>query len=109
MRRAILRPALATLGTDQLADLDLHQLLRDRPDRLADHVSMLVTQDLPDDLSDCHPVYPGHRRPSLVEALRTPTMMSAAVAGLPSIRPTASYTNTRDVTEPLAREAHGGG
>jgi hypothetical protein len=32
MRRAILRPTLPTLGTDQLADLNLHQLLRDRPD-----------------------------------------------------------------------------
>jgi hypothetical protein len=32
-------------------------------------------------------------------------MMSAAVAGLRSIRPTRSYTNTRDVTESRMAEA----
>jgi len=79
-------------------DLELHQLLRDRPDRLADHIAMLIAQHLPDDLLDRHPVPTGHRRPPFVEASRTPTIMSAAVAGLRSIRPTGSYTNTRDVT-----------
>jgi hypothetical protein len=63
---------------------------------------MLIAQHLPDDLLDRHPVPTGHRRPPFVEALRTPTIMSAAVAGLRSIRPTRSYTNTRDVTEDSA-------
>ena len=68
MRRAILRPALTTLRADQLADLGLHQLLRDRPDGLADHITMLIAQHLPDDLLDRHPVLTGHRRPPFVEA-----------------------------------------
>ncbi len=55
MRRAVLG-ALAALGADQLGDLGLHQLLRDRPNRLADHVSVLLAQHLPDDLLDRHPV-----------------------------------------------------
>jgi hypothetical protein len=36
--------ALTMLGADQLADLTLHQLLRDHPHRLADHVCMLIAQ-----------------------------------------------------------------
>jgi len=67
MRGAILRPTLAALSTDQLADLDLHQLLHHRLDRLADHIGMLVTQHLPDDLLDRHPVLTGHRWPPFVE------------------------------------------
>src|SRR4051794_26127579 len=51
MRRAILR-ALTALRADQLTDLGLHQLLGDRPDRLANHVSVLIAQHLPDDLED---------------------------------------------------------
>src|SRR5512132_629338 len=94
MRRAVLA-ALAMLGADQLRHFGLHQLLRDRPHRLADHVCVLIAQHLPDDLLDRHPVPTGHRRPPFVEASRTPTIMSAAVAGLPSIRPTGSYTKPR--------------
>ena len=97
MRRAVLG-ALAVLGADQLRHFGLHQLLRDRSHRLTNHVCVLIAQHLPDDLLDRHPVPTGHRRPPFVEALRTPTIMSAAVAGLRSIRPTRSYTNTRDVT-----------
>jgi hypothetical protein len=67
MRRAVLG-ALTALGADQLRDLGLHQLLRDRPHRLADHVSVLVAQHLSDDLPDRHPVLTGHRRPPFVEA-----------------------------------------
>jgi hypothetical protein len=67
MRRAVLGP-LAALGTDQLGDLDLHQLPSHRPDRLADHVAMLIAQHLLDDLLDRHPVLTGHRRPPFVEA-----------------------------------------
>jgi hypothetical protein len=99
MRRTILA-ALAVLGADQLGHFGLHQLLRDRPHRLADHITMLIAQHLPDDLLDRHPVRTGHRRPPFVEALRTPTIMSAAVAGPRSIRPTRSYTTLWDVTPP---------
>jgi hypothetical protein len=67
MRRAILGPALAALGPDQLRDLELHQLRRDRPDRLADHIGMLIEQHLPDDLLDRHPVGTGHAAPPFVE------------------------------------------
>jgi hypothetical protein len=94
-------------SADQLADLSLHQLLRDRPHQLADNVAMLLAQHLPDDLLDRHPVPTGHRRPPFVEALRTPTIMSAAVAGLRSIRPTPSYTNPRDVTTGLSSRTDG--
>ena len=66
MRRAILR-ALTVRRADQLGNLALHQLLRDRPHRLADHVAMLLAQHLPDDLLDRHPVPTGHRRPPFVE------------------------------------------
>jgi hypothetical protein len=66
MRRAVLG-ALTVLGTDELRDLGLHQLLRHRPDRLADHVTVLLAQHLPDDLLDRHPVLTGHRRPPFVE------------------------------------------
>jgi hypothetical protein len=61
MRRPILRAALTALGADQLADFELHDLRRDRLDRLADHVGVLVEQHLPDDLLDRHPVGTGHR------------------------------------------------
>jgi hypothetical protein len=61
MRRAILGPALAALGADQLRHLELHQLRRNGLDGLADHVGMLVEQHLPDDLLDRHPVGTGHR------------------------------------------------
>jgi hypothetical protein len=67
MRRAVLG-ALPVRGTDELADLGLHELLRDRPHRLADHVTVLLAQHLPDDLLDRHPVPTGHRRPPFVEA-----------------------------------------
>ncbi len=67
MRRAVLA-ALAALRTDQLRHLRLHQLLRDRPDGLADHVTVLLAQHLPDDLLDRHPVPTGHCRPPFVEA-----------------------------------------
>jgi hypothetical protein len=53
------------LRADQLGDLGLHQLLHHHPDGLADHVCVLVTQYLPDDLSDRHPVCSGHCRPPL--------------------------------------------
>src|SRR3954453_551044 len=72
VRRTIPR-ALATLGADQLTDLGLHQLQRDRPHRLADHIAMLLAQHPPDDLLDRHPVPPGHRRPPFRRTLRSPT------------------------------------
>jgi hypothetical protein len=61
MCRPIVRTTLAALGADQLRDLDLHQLRRDRLDGLADHVGVLLEQHLPDDLLDRHPVGTGHR------------------------------------------------
>jgi hypothetical protein len=61
MRRPILRPTLATLCADQLGHLELHHLRRDGPDRLADHIGVLIEQHLPDDLLDRHPVGTGHR------------------------------------------------
>ena len=67
MRRAILGPALTTLGADQLGHLELHHLRRDRLDRLADHVGVLIEQHLPDDLLDRHPVGTGHAAPPFVE------------------------------------------
>ena len=66
MRRAILS-ALPVLGADQLRDLGLHQLASHRAHRLADHIAVLITQHLPDDLLDRHPVPTGHRRPPFVE------------------------------------------
>jgi hypothetical protein len=68
MRRPILGPALTELSADQLSDLGLHQLARDRLNRLTDHVRVLIAQHLPDDLLDRHPVLTGHRRPPFVEA-----------------------------------------
>jgi hypothetical protein len=65
MRRAI-RRALAVLGADQLADLDLHQPGHRPPQRLPKHVGVLVDQHLPDDILDRHPVCSGHRRCLLV-------------------------------------------
>jgi hypothetical protein len=66
MRGPVLGP-LTMSGTDQLGHLGFHQLLRDHPDRLADHVTVLLAQHLPDDLLDRHPVPTGHRRPPFVE------------------------------------------
>src|SRR4051812_8709594 len=66
MRRPILGP-LAVSRADQLGDLGLHQLLRHHAHRLADHVTVLLAQHLPDDLLDRHPVPTGHCRPPFVE------------------------------------------
>jgi uncharacterized protein YjiS (DUF1127 family) len=62
MRRPVIRPALSELGADQLSDLGLHDFPRDRLDRLADHIGVLIAQHPPDDLLDRHPVRSGHRR-----------------------------------------------
>jgi hypothetical protein len=64
-QRAILRPALTALGANQLGHLELHHLRRDRLDRLADHVGMLIEQHPLDDLLDRHPVGTGHAAPPL--------------------------------------------
>ena len=109
MRRAILRPALAALGADQLGDLELHHLRRDGLDRLADHIGMLIEQHLPDDLLDRHPVGTGHRWRLLSSNREKSDDLSARVAGTTTgteprfdshrpFRPTRSYTNPRDVT-----------
>ena len=99
MRRTILRPALTTLGTDQLGDLGLHQLLGDRPDGLADHVTMLIAQHLPDDLLDRHPVLTGHRRPPSRRSRENSDDHERRGGRIyVQIRPNRSYTNPRDVT-----------
>src|SRR3954469_17256423 len=102
MRDAVLRPALAALGADQLGDLGLHQLLGDNAHRLADHVAVLLTQHPADDLLDRHPLGTGHRWRLLSSTpWNEPTILSATVAGTTSttsFRPTGSYTNPRDVT-----------
>ena len=46
MRRAVLRPALTTLGADKLAHLGLHDLRRHRPHGLADHIDVQLTANL---------------------------------------------------------------
>jgi hypothetical protein len=60
MRRPILRSPLAELGPDQLGHLDLHQLLHDPAHAVADHIAVLISEHLPDDLLDRHPVCSGH-------------------------------------------------
>jgi hypothetical protein len=44
MRRPIIEPAQAAFGPDHLRDLKLHQLRRDRFDRLVDHIGVLIEQ-----------------------------------------------------------------
>src|SRR4051794_36131834 len=97
MRRAILGPALTALRADQLGHLELHQLHRDRLDRLADHIGVLIEQHPLDDLLDRHPVGTGHAAPPFVRALESPTIFSAASAGT-TFRPTRTYTTLREVT-----------
>src|SRR3954465_11643977 len=98
MRRAILGPPLAELGADQLGHLELHQLRRDGLDRLADHLGVLIEQNLPDDPLDRHPLSTGHAAPPIRRTLRSPTIFSAASAGT-TFRPTPTYTTLRDVTQ----------
>jgi hypothetical protein len=84
MRGAVLG-ALTMAGADQLGDLDLHQLLRHQAHRLADHVAVLLTQHLPDDLLDRHPLGTGHRWRLLSSTpWNEPTILSATVAGTTS-------------------------
>lgn len=55
MRRTILRAPLAALSTDHSL-ISTSIFLRDGLDRPTDHVAMLIARDLPDDVSDRHPV-----------------------------------------------------
>ncbi len=103
MRRAVLSP-LAKLRPNQLRHLNIHELLSDGPHRLADHIAMLLAQHLPNDLQHRHPVLTGHRRPPFVEALRTPTIMSAAVAGTTS-RPEIPATKPKRHLPPSPQNA----
>src|SRR3954447_26276448 len=85
MRRTILR-ALTTLRADQLGHLRLHQLLRHQPHRLADHVTVLLTQHPADDLLDRHPLGTGHRWRLLSSTpWNEPTILSATVAATTSV------------------------
>src|SRR3954468_14071811 len=86
MRHAILGPALTMGGADQLRHLRLHQLLRHQPHRLANHVTVLLAQHLPDDLLDRHPLGTGHRWRLLSSTpWNEPTILSATVAGTTSV------------------------
>src|SRR5215212_7135125 len=88
MRRPVLRPALTALGPDQLGHLDLHHLRGDRPDRLADHVGVLIEQHLPDDLLDRHPVGTGHAAPPFIDSVERDDEGSAPRRPEPrSVRP----------------------
>src|SRR4051812_2486397 len=108
MRHAIFGPALTMGGADQLRHLRLHQLLRHQAHGLADHVTVLLAQHLPDDLLDRHPLGTGHRWRLLSSTpWNEPTILSATVAGTTSatsFRPTRTYTTLRDVT-PAGRTA----
>src|SRR3954468_6972166 len=103
VRRPILG-ALAVLSADQLGHLRLHQLLRHQAHGLADHVTVLLAQHLPDALLDRHPLGTGHRWRLLSSTpWNEPTILSATVAGTTSatsFRPTRTYTTLRDVTSP---------
>jgi hypothetical protein len=81
MRRSIVGPALTALGPDQLGHLELHHLRRDGPDRLANHIGVLIEQHLPDDLLDRHPVGTGHAAPPFIDSWNEPTIIGAASAG----------------------------
>jgi hypothetical protein len=73
---------------DQLGDLSLHDLARERH-RLTDHLRMLIARLL-DDLVDRHPSWPAIAG----LASRTPTILSAAVAepsGSVRLRPAPRY------------------
>src|SRR4051794_16100664 len=86
MRHPILRAALTALSADQLGHLGLHQLLRHHPDRLADHVTVLLTQHPADDLLDRHPLGTGHRWRLLSSTpWNEPTILSATVAGTTTV------------------------
>jgi len=69
VRGPVLRPALTAFGPDQLGHLELHHLRRDRVDRLADHVGVLIEQHPPDDLLDRHPVGTGHAAPPFIDSV----------------------------------------
>jgi hypothetical protein len=53
--------ALAALGADQLRHFDLHQLLHDPGERLAQEVEALALDQVADDLLSRHPLRLGHR------------------------------------------------
>src|SRR6266511_4771676 len=60
VRQAFLAPR-AALGTDQLGDLRLHQLLHNPTQRLAQEVDALLLEQVTDDLLSRHPLRLGHR------------------------------------------------
>jgi hypothetical protein len=66
-----------------VAPMRVHQLRRDRPDGLADHIGVLVEQHLPDDLLDRHPVRHRPCGASFRRVVRSPTNFQR-LAGCPS-------------------------
>jgi len=59
--RGTVRAALTQRRADQLADLDLHELAHQPPQRLANKVRALIAAQQLDDLSGRHPLPLGHR------------------------------------------------
>src|SRR5215203_4764123 len=102
MGQPLLGRPLAVPGPHQLGHLRLHQLLHDPGQRLTQEVEPVLLKQVADDLLNRHPLRLGHRGDSpLVGPWQEPTSLSAAVAGLPRLRPTPSYTTLWDVTPGL--------
>jgi hypothetical protein len=84
--------------------------LRHRPHRLADHVTVLLAQHLPDDLLDRHPLGTVHPlSPPFIDSVERADDLSATVAGTTSttpFRPNPTYTTLRDVTAQAVAEQH---
>jgi len=95
-----LQAALAELGADLGANVDLHQLVCHPGHAGQQHVGVLVLEELVGKLGSGHPGPLGHRVCLLRRSLDRPTIMSPAVAEAhPTPRP--SYTTLPDAT--LAR------
>jgi len=78
------RGALTELGADPCGDVALHELSGHPGHRLAEHVSVLVGQQLVGKLGSSHPGPLGHRGASFVDPWNRPTIMRPAVAELTS-------------------------
>jgi hypothetical protein len=82
---------MSTLTTTDGVEIfykDLHQLLRHHAHRLADHVTVLLTQHPADDHLDRHPLGTGHRWRLLSSTpWNEPTILRATVAGTTSATP----------------------
>jgi hypothetical protein len=89
--RAAFQAALAQLGTDLGADVGFHELACHPGHALAQHVGVLVLQELVGELGSGHPVAFGHRGVSFV-CLRDQTDDHEARGGRTHIRPASLAT-----------------